>query len=273
MTRRRPAPKENHDRWFVSYADLVTLLFAFFVVMFASTQSDHVRAKQISQAVEKALKSGSTPPKIAAILGGAVDDGGRGDNRVTGPAAGPQIPLIPDTPLKDLPAAVDLLRSQLRTEIDKGAVEIRVEERGVIIGLNSAIFFSLGDDTIDPHVAPTLAKVAAILNRLPNSLRLEGHTDSLPIDNARFHNNWELSAARSIAMLRLLNERYGVTAQRMAIVGYADTMAADSNETEQGRSRNRRVDIVIVSAAGQRAEPTRALKPTADLPVTDPPKG
>jgi chemotaxis protein MotB len=258
MARRRPAPKENHDRWLVSYADLVTLLFAFFVVMFASTQSDHLRAKQISQAVEKALKSGSTPPKIAAILGGTVDDTGRGNDKMKGPAVNPPDPVPPGTPLKDLPAAADLLRSQLHEEIDKGDLDIRVEERGIIIGLNSAIFFTLGDDTIDPHAGPTLAKVAAILNRLPNTLRLEGHTDSLPIDNARFHNNWELSAARSIAMLRLLNERYGVASQRMAIVGYADTMAFDSNETEQGRSHNRRVDIVIVSAAGLRAEPSQA---------------
>jgi chemotaxis protein MotB len=256
--RRRPAPKENHDRWLVSYADLVTLLFAFFVVMFASTQSDHARAKQISQAVVKALKSGSTPPKIAAILGGTVSDTGRGDDKMKGPAVNPPVPVTPDTPLKDLPAAADLLRSQLHDEIDKGDLDIRVEERGIIIGLNSAIFFTLGDDTIDPRVAPTLAKVAAILNRLPNALRLEGHTDSLPIDNARFHNNWELSAARSIAMLRLLNERYRVASQRMAIVGYADTIAFDSNQTEQGRSHNRRVDIVIVSAAGLRAEPTPA---------------
>jgi chemotaxis protein MotB len=257
VTRRRPAPKENHDRWLVSYADLVTLLFAFFVVMFASTQSDHARAKQISQAVEKALNSGSTPPKIAAILGGTVYDSGRGDEKLKGPAVypPPPTPVTPDTPIKDLPAAVELLHSQLRHEIDNGDVDIRVESRGVIIGLNSAIFFSLGDDTIDPHVAPILAKVAAILNRLPNALRLEGHTDSLPIDNARFHNNWELSAARSIAMLRLLNERYGVASQRMAIVGYADTMATDSNQTEQGRRRNRRVDIVIVSATGLLAEP------------------
>jgi flagellar motor protein MotB len=86
MARRRPAPKENHDRWLVSYADLVTLLFAFFVVMFASTQSDHVRAKEISQAVVKALNSGGEPPRLAAILGGTVDDSGHGDDRMKGPA-------------------------------------------------------------------------------------------------------------------------------------------------------------------------------------------
>jgi len=207
--------------------------------------------------VVKALDSGSAP-RIAAILGGTLDDRGRGNDQMKGPAVRQFDPVTPVTPLKDLPSAVDLLRSQLHSEIEKGDLDIRVEERGVIIGLNSAIFFGLGDDTIDSHGAPALAKVASVLNRLPNALRLEGHTDSLPIDNARFHNNWELSAARSIAILRLLNERYGVTRERMAIVGYADTVALDSNQTEEGRSRNRRVDIVIVSPLGLRSEPQPA---------------
>jgi chemotaxis protein MotB len=116
------------------------------------------------------------------------------------------------------------------------------------------VFFSTGNDTISPEVFPTLKEVARILNRLPNALRLEGHTDSVPINTPRFPSNWELSAARSIAMLRIFNERLAVARERMAIVGYADTNAIDSNETEEGRRRNRRVDIVIVSELGLRAE-------------------
>jgi len=254
MARRKTAPKENHERWLVSYADLVTLLFAFFVVMFASTQTDHARAKQISQGVENALKSGATPPRIAAILGGAVDDKGRGNAMLLGPALPRLAAERTEAPLKDLQDAAALLRSRLQKEIGDGAVDIRVEERGVIIGLNSAVFFSTGGDTINAGVYPTLKEVADILNRLPNALRLEGHTDSLPINTPRFPSNWELSAARSIAMLRIFNERLGVARERMAIVGYADTAAIDSNETEQGRRRNRRVDIVIVSELGLRAE-------------------
>jgi len=269
MARRKVPPKENHERWLVSYADLVTLLFAFFVVMFASTQTDHARAKEISEAVERAFSSGAVP-KVAVILGGTIDDAGRGNDMLRGPAARTPAPTVPEAPIKDLLAAAQLLRSRLHHEIQSGAVDIRVEERGVIVGLNSAIFFSLGNDTIDPHAYPTLAQVSAILNRLPNALRLEGHTDSLPIRNARFPSNWELSAARSIAMLRLLNERYAVSRQRMAIVGYADTVALDSNQTAEGRNRNRRVDIVIVSEAGQRLEPRgpSASRPTPLRPVT-----
>jgi len=254
MARRKTAVKENHERWLVSYADLVTLLFAFFVVMFASTQTDHARAKQISEGVEKALKAGSTPPKIAAILGGTVDDKGRGNAMLRGPALPAESPDKNEEPLQNLNAAAELLRSRLQKEIKQGAVEVRVEERGVIIGLNTAVFFSTGGDSIDPGLLPTLQEVGSILNRLPNALRLEGHTDSVPISTPRFPSNWELSAARSIAMLRVLNERFHVARERMAIVGYADTAAVESNDTEKGRQRNRRVDIVIVSEIGLRAE-------------------
>ncbi len=254
MARRKAVQKENHERWLVSYADLLTLLFAFFVVMFASTQTDHTRAKQISEGVEKALRSGSEPPKIAAILGGTVDDKGRGNAMLHGPAIKTSKPEKKEAEPASLDAVAALLRERLKTEIKQGSVDVRVEERGVIIGLNSAIFFPTGEDTINPQVYPTLNEVATILNRLPNAVRLEGHTDSVPINNSRFRSNWELSAARSIAMLRLFNERYQVTRERMAIVGYADTASVEPNDSEEGRRRNRRVDIVIVSELGLRAE-------------------
>jgi chemotaxis protein MotB len=269
MARRKRAAKENHDRWLVSYADLVTLLFAFFVVMFASAQSDKSRAKEISEAVEKALQHGGIPPRILTILGGTKDDKGRGNQLLRGPSelspkAVDEKPLPPH-PI-DLQAAYQALRGKLGPEIKDGAVELHVEERGIIIGLNSAVFFPSGGDSIDSSVFSTLDKVASILNQLPNPLRLEGHTDSLPISTARFRSNWELSAARGIAMLRALNENYGVGRSRLAVVGYADTQSLESNETEEGRRKNRRVDIVIVSAYGMRAESTAGAPAAASAP-------
>ena len=118
--RRKTAPKENHERWLVSYADLVTLLFAFFVVMFASTQTDHARAKQISEGVEKALKEGSTPPKIAAILGGTLDDKGRGNAMLKGPALRKLTPEKRKSRSKICIAAAALLRQRLAKEIAAG---------------------------------------------------------------------------------------------------------------------------------------------------------
>jgi chemotaxis protein MotB len=257
MARKKLPAKENHDRWLVSYADLVTLLFAFFVVLFVSTQTDKSKAKQISEAVERALEHGSAPPRVLAILGGAVDDKGRGNAMLRGPAVRKPEPAreAPVPHMLDLAASIKLLRSQLASETGRGSVAIHVEQRGVVIGLNAAVFFPSGGDAIDEHVYPTIDKVAAVLRQLPNPLRLEGHTDPRPIHNARFSSNWELSAARSIAMLRLLEERYGVERERLAIVGYADTRAGGDKDTDQEWAKNRRVDIVIVSDYGMRAEP------------------
>jgi chemotaxis protein MotB len=268
MRKRKLSSHENHERWLVSYADFVTLLFALFVVLFASTQTDKSRAKAVSEAVARALDSGSVPPKLAAILGGTLGQTGKGNAMMRGPG-GQKIAkqeTKPEAPpqLVDLAASMKILSSQLSKEIESQAVELRLEHRGLVIGLKQTAFFPSGGDTIEPSVYPTIGKVAAVLNSLPNALRLEGHTDSRPINTDRFKSNWELSAARSIAMLRLLSERFAVRRDRMAIIGYADTAAIDSNQTEEGRGRNRRVDIVILSDYGMRVEPDgyRPLSPS-----------
>jgi chemotaxis protein MotB len=252
---------ENHDRWLVSYADFITLLFAFFVVMFASSQTNRAHAKAISDAVKKALKEGAVTPKVSAILGGTVDRNGTGNAMRRGP--GGTRPQVRPEAASEAPQAVPLttpmrlLSDNLRQEISGGQVNLRLEDRGLVISLQTASVFPSGGDSISASAYPTIEKLATVLNKLPNPIRLEGHTDSLPINNWRFQSNWELSAARSIAMLRLLNERFGVNSQRMAVVGYADNASVDSNQTEEGRERNRRVDIVIVSDFGMRAEPAQ----------------
>jgi chemotaxis protein MotB len=105
--------------------------------------------------------------------------------------------------------------------------------------------------------------VALAVAKLPNPVRLEGHTDSVPIHNSRFRSNWELSAARSIAMLELLTGRFGIPRERMAVAGYAETAPVESNETETGRARNRRVDIVILNDQGVVNEPPADNPPPA----------
>jgi chemotaxis protein MotB len=264
MRKKKPPAHENHERWLVSYADFITLLFAFFVVMYASSQADKGRAKAVSEAVEKALEDGKLPT-IAAILGGTVDDKGKGNDAMKGPAVKLKSPdkkppdkKPPDKKLDDLMPPMKVLTLDLKNEIDKGKLQISLEPRGLVISLKEAAFFNSGDDAIRTSSYPIIAKLAGVICKLNNPLRLEGHTDSIPINTARFHSNWELSAARSIAMLELLSTKFSVDRQRMAIVGYADTTPVDTNDTEEGRARNRRVDIVLVSPAGMRAEPEQA---------------
>ena len=124
--------------------------------------------------------------------------------------------------------------------------------------MREAAFFASGDDAVASTSFPMFAKIAAVVQPLSNQVRLEGHTDAIPIHNSRFRNNWGLSAARGIAVLELLCTRYAVSPARMAVAGYAENAPADTNETEEGRAHNRRVDLVLLTVEGQNSEPKAA---------------
>ena len=268
MARKKKHPEHaNHERWLVSYADFITLLFAFFVVMFASSQTDKAKARAISESVSQALDKGGVQAMVHEVLGGTVDEKGSGNAQMKGPGGSepknvPPPPPPPDS--KELLPKLQYLTEALKNEIKEGKLEIKQEERGLVISLRQAAFFPSGDDTIDPQTFSAIDKIATLFRDSPNPIRLEGHTDSRPIHTERFHSNWELSAARGIAMLDLLNTRFGIPHERLAVVGYADTVPKASNDTEEGRARNRRVDIVIlnqrVAASAVTPEPASPAK-------------
>jgi chemotaxis protein MotB len=156
------------------------------------------------------------------------------------------------------------LSRELEKEIQAGKLQVRLESRGLVISLREAAFFPSGEDNIDPSTFPTIEKIAVTLRSLPNPVRLEGHTDSVPIHTARFRSNWQLSAARSIAMLEVLTRRFQIPESRLAIAGYADTAPLDSNDSAAGRARNRRVDLVILNQQAVAAEPLTSSEPASD---------
>jgi chemotaxis protein MotB len=247
VARKRQHPEhENHDRWLVSYADFITLMFAFFVVMFASSQTDKARAQRVSDSVKDALNKGGVTSAVHELLGGTVDEKGKGNAQMKGPGGSEKVSAQPAV-LAELLPSMQYLNKELQAEINDGKIEMHLEPRGLVLSLRQAAFFPSGEDTIDPKTYPTVEKIAQTIRALPNSVRLEGHTDSVPIHTARFHSNWELSAARSIGMMELLSERFEIPRQRMAIAGYADTAPVDSNDTQEGRAHNRRVDVVILN--------------------------
>jgi chemotaxis protein MotB len=193
---------------------------------------------------------------------------GRGKHEISKP---PPVP-DPDVKLEPLPPATtqperqpaDLTKSlaklqiALDAELKSGTVQVRMDSRGVTVSLREAAFFDSGDSRIAPASVPTLQKIAAVVVDLTNSVRLEGHTDSRPIHNSRFSGNWELSAARAIAMLEMFRDRFEIPDARMAVAGYAENVPTDTNDTEEGRAHNRRVDLVILSAEGLKSEPIAA---------------
>jgi len=258
MGRKRREERENHDRWLVSYADFITLLFAFFVVMFATSQSDKAKAQQFADAIKAAL-DGKPLPTVTSVLGGAVGIKEQGNAQMHGP--GGQKNLVRETAPKgqvvELLPSQQVLTKELEQEIKRGKLQISMGPRGLTISFQQAALFASGDDVIVSDAYPTVRKIAAAMNRIPNPARLEGHTDSIPIHNSRFRSNWELSAARSIALLELLSSQFDVGRDRLSIAGYADTAPVGENNTEEGRARNRRVDIVILNQTGLQGEPAR----------------
>ena len=250
MPRPKHVEHENHERWLVSYADFITLLFAFFVVMFASSQTDKSKAKQVSEAVEKALKEGSSvsiPPAVAKVLGGTVDDKGQGNAQMHGPGGAQKAAKEEQQQVMELSISLKTLSGQLEEEIKQGKVEVSMTPRGIVVSLKQAAFFPSGTDAVEVATMPTLEKVAKALQAVSNPVRIEGHTDAIPIHTLRFRSNWDLSAARSIAIMEVLSSRFGIAAQRVAIAGYADTVPVADNDTAEGRARNRRVDLVILN--------------------------
>ena len=262
---------ENHERWLVSYADFITLLFAFFVVMFASSQTDKAKAQAVSDSVKSALEKGGVAAAVREVLGGTVDDMGKGNAMMKGPGGSnpkniPQppvpVPIKPTPSLEELAPSMKYLSSTLEQEIKDGKIEVTLEPRGLVVSLKQNTFFPSGEDTIDPATYGIVDKIGTTILGTKTPVRLEGHTDSQPIHTDRFPSNWDLSAKRGIAMLNLLTKRCHVPPDRLAVAGYADTIPVDTNDTPEGRRHNRRVDIVILSQITERnseaAEPTKA---------------
>jgi len=202
----------------VSWSDLLTLLFASVVVLYASASRNGFPSAHPKTVVKPQTAVNVPPPRRPETQTG--DD-------LTGP--------------------FQRLRDSLRNEIAEGKLQVLLETRGIVVSLRDQSSFTSGSDEIQPSALNSIGEVASIIRELPNSVRLEGHTDSVPIHNARFRDNWSLSAARSAAVLGLLESRFGIPAMRLAIAAYADNRPAAENESAEGRARNRRVDIVILS--------------------------
>ncbi len=158
----------------------------------------------------------------------------------------------------DLAKSLASLEKSLAAEIASGKIDITLERRGLVISLRESALFASGDDAIAPDSLPSILKIAGEIRNLPNPMRLEGHTDSVPIHNSRFRSNWELSAARAIAVMELLGQRFDIPSQRMCVAGYAENAPADTNDTPTGRAHNRRVDLVVLSAEAEMNEPMAA---------------
>lgn len=255
--RRHPEERVSHERWLVSYADFVTLLFAFFVVLFASAYRDNQAMVQLSSAIHNGFQtlgafSGGTDKKPIAYFpapGAPADHAPRPDDLKTVGAVGKG------------PSPVDLalLRRQLAdamgAELRNHEVEMRVTPEGFVISLHELGFFNSGQAALLPGAAEKIERIAKVLSAHDLDLRVEGHSDNQPIHNAQFRSNWELSTARAMTVLLLLVDKAGYNPARVSVAGYAQYRPIADDASAEGRRKNRRVDLVVVGTAAQPARP------------------
>jgi chemotaxis protein MotB len=232
--RKRVSPV-SHDRWLVSYADFITLLFAFFVVMYSTAQVDKRKAGQLASAIQVAFQQ----------LGAYPADPSRPP-----PAEQAAILILPN-PRRQATDGLDDLRRELEQtlapEISRDQVGIRAVRDGLVISLREGGFFDSGVAEVKASSQAALSRMAGVLEKSQYNLRIEGHTDNVRIHNARFKSNWELSTARSTEMIRLLIMQYDFAPQRLSASGYAEFHPIAGNDTASDRALNRRVDVVVLA--------------------------
>ncbi|MBE3598015.1 MAG: OmpA family protein [Limnochordaceae bacterium] len=230
-------------QWMVTYSDMVTQLLALFVILFAISTVDVQRFEAIMSAFRGAI--------------GILDTGRSFESQSS--VGSPPIAIAPNPTSASSVQIQQVYRELARVVEAEGlgeGVKLVPEERGIVVRFADRVLFDLGKDELRPESMRALDVVAGVLKQIPNDVRVEGHTDNLPIHNERFASNWELSVARATRVVRYLIERHGLTPARLSAAGYGEFHPLVPNTSEANRQKNRRVDVVILRT-GLKEEPAR----------------
>jgi chemotaxis protein MotB len=272
--RKRPEEHVSRERWLVSYADFITLLFAFFVVLYASSQVDKRKVGRLALSIQVAFQemgvfdtsntliplNDSEAIPFSQIQ--VVENAERSSDmtRFVQPMKGMLSPSA-NEPMKEVE---EELQKALAPEIQQRVVEVKKRKEGLIVSLREIGFYVSGSAALRPSSKDAIDRLAAVLKARSESLRIEGHTDNVPIHNGRFESNWELSTARASDLIKVFVERYAFEPRRLSAAGYAEFHPVAPNNTPEGRARNRRVDVVILNPS-----PLDAFSsPSEDAPLT-----
>lgn len=225
----------HHERWLISYADFITLLFAFFVVLFASTYRDSQEVRRVSKAIHKGFQE---MEPFEGVHAGASD--GHIQQSEIAPA---MISVV------DIAELRRQLEAAIGPEIRNHEVDLRVTPEGFVISLREMGFFASGRADLLPGAAAKIQRIGMVLLQHGLNIRVEGHSDDEPIHNSEFQSNWELSTSRAITVLLLLVDQTKLDPARISVAGYAQYRPIASNATPEGRRMNRRVDLVVVGSS------------------------
>ncbi|MGZ9586230.1 flagellar motor protein MotB [Paenibacillus marinisediminis] len=268
------ANHESQDRWLITYADLITLLMIFFVVMYAMSQVDTTKYASLSETLQTTFSSGGgngNLPGGTGILDGAhvnpgdgnASDNGKDQQNANGISDGDkenneQSPAVMVGQITEKDLAFRKQEQQLQHV--KSTIEQYIQDnnlqndititdtpKGIEIRLSDSLLFELGKADLTDAAIPTLDKLSSMFSQLDSTISIEGHTDNLKMaPGARYKDNWELSAERSLSVLRYFVEDKQLQSDKFQIAGYGDTRPIASNDTEEGRKKNRRVEIIIL---------------------------
>lgn len=232
--RRRKESHNNSERWLLTYSDLITLLMIFFVVMYALSNVDVAKYKVISESLRVAMGGGKT--MVGQDNTSSVTD----DVKVIDTQSSEE-----KTKMEDLKKTVDKYLEQNGLS---QAVTSKIEQRGLVVSIKDTLFFDNGKADIKPEFAKMLIDIGKILNQLGHYIRIEGHTDNVPIKTSQYNSNWQLSSVRAANVTELLVEQSGIAPKQLSAVGYGEFRPVSDNSTEAGRMKNRRVDIIIINS-------------------------
>lgn len=239
--RKKRIDHDNHDRWLISYADFVTLLFAFFVVMYSISSVNETKYKTFSDSLNSAF-SKQPPPDNTTIVPSEQEQLLKAlvDKRTA--RLGEQQRKIQDR-MKNLASDLSQVMSPLITE---HLVTINPTKRGVEIDISASLLFKTGEAILQPDALEVLREVSVVLSKEELPIEVEGHTDDIPIMTTQFPSNWELSSARASSVVRMMVHN-GVPEKRLAVVGLASNQPIAPNDSPENRAKNRRVSITIVA--------------------------
>ncbi|MFT4247726.1 MAG: flagellar motor protein MotD [Pseudomonas sp.] len=279
--RKRREEHSNHEAWAIPYADLLTLLLAFFVVMYAISSLNENKYRIVADALTTAF--GGAPRTINPVQLGNQQVQGSDWDRPTpiksgarqgssAPSPAPDPTLLPSMASQmRMPVSLHdqerLTRAQRQMDqvarqlslalaplIDARLITVRRNDLWIEVEINSDILFPTGSATLDHSARETLSRLAAVLRAAPNGMRVEGYTDNQPIATTQFPSNWELSAARAASVVHLFADE-GIAPRRLAMVGYGEFRPRADNGTEAGRNANRRVVLIILADSGASLAP------------------
>lgn len=278
MSRRRKRKQEhvNHERWIVSYADFITLLFAFFVVMYSVSSVNEGKYRVLSQTLTDAFQEtrrSLDPIQVGELsrnpgdsIGFAEDNAVIQTERIQGPGSYQEEGLnldklgaMPKDEVQRLSFLAATIEDMLSDYVDQDLVEVTFTEDRVIVNMKDKMLFPSASADLSSVAVNALRSISRVLKTVPNQIQVEGNTDDRPINNEEFPSNWELSAARAASVVHLMS-RMGVKSKRLSAVGYAEHRPVADNSTEKGRAKNRRVSLVIM---GMNAKENQVI----DLPT------